>query len=445
MNRVAIVFYETYLGCAPSLINACRILDERGYRVDVYVRASADEYVATPDLGKHTRVIAVDPDRSFAGPPPSIEDCQKPPITQSPVSPSRSMSRPIVRRIIPQDWLSRLSRIRDLSRDMIATVKPQYRHQQARFLTAVRSGFDQCKAETDQEYLAIIGVDMHGLVAATEVARAKQVPVFYWSLEIMFLRDFWSPAMRRLKNAEKRCHQSAHALVIQDRERQDSLSDENKAHGCPAILVPNSPRGTMDRSVRRDRFHRQFDLESKTRVILHAGSVCEGMRSSDLAASTLNWPDHCRLIFHSHTILDLRTNYYRDLIESGRGRVDISTTPVPYDELDELMASADIGIVLYDGSLGPNFQLLAGASGKLAHYLRCGVPVISVGNPSIARVLAEHRCGIGVDRVEDVGGAIETILKDHAGYQSRATLAYQKAYEFERHFEVVIDRLARCH
>ena len=244
--------------------------------------------------------------------------------------------------------------------------------------------------------------------------------------------------MRKTKRLERIYHRHADVLVIQDHERELALCDENDDLDCPTILIPNSPRGELAEGITRDHFHRQFGLDPTTRVILHAGSVCEGMRSSDLAASAANWPADCVLIFHSHTPIDLETHYYRDIVASGNGRVLISTQPVAYDELDALVASADVGIVIYDSTLGPNFQLLAGASGKLSHYLRCGVPVISIDNPSIARVLNEHACGIGVDRVDEVTGAVNAILADHQAYRTRATATYQTQFEFESHFQSLL-------
>lgn len=429
--RIAIVFYETYLGCAPSLINAARLFDENGWDVDIVMRETAAEFARAPQLGEHVEILRI----ASGGRPDALTSAV---VTSDRGATDRGAAvawKSRVRRVLPGVVASSLAAARQRSGAIIEGLKP------AAWMT--RRHFVDGAAATvrGRHYDAVIGVDMLGLAAARPLAEEFGVPLVYWSLEIMFLRDFWSPAWRRTKRRERADHRAASLLVIQDPQRRQALCDENRAWEVPSVLIPNSPRGRVDPNLARDHFHRQFDLPDSTSLVLHAGSICEGMRSSDLAAIAAVWPSDRVLIFHSHTPIDLNTHYYRDIERSGEGRVLISTQPVAYDELDKLMASADVGVVIYDSTLGPNFQLLAGASGKLSHYLRCGVPVVSVDNPSIARVLQENQCGIGVKRVEEVADAVQTILSDHTNYRSRATKTYQDHFEFEQHFHSLLTSL----
>lgn len=421
-RRIAIVFYETYLGCAPSLINAARLFDENGWDVDIVMRDSAAEFAQPPQLGDHVKILRI-PLAPFSPQPPG----------QALINTSDRVTwKSRLRRALPQRLAVWLDTARERSQIIAAAARPSAWSTRRQFVQNVAT------ATQGRGYDAVIGVDMLGLAAARPLAELHCVPLVYWSLEIMFLSDFWSPVWRKIKLSERADHGAASLLVIQDAERQHALCAENRVSNVPTLFIPNSPRGQVSPDLGRDHFQHQFRLPSDTRVILHAGSICEGMRSSDLAACAAAWPRSQVLIFHSHTPIDLQTHYYRDIVTSGEKRVLISTQPVPYDELDHLMASADVGIVIYDSTLGPNFQLLAGASGKLSHYLRCGVPVISIDNPSIARVLHEHQCGIGVDRVEDVSDAVQTILSDHANFRSRATQTYLDQFEFEKHFRPLL-------
>jgi len=428
--NVAIVFHETYLGCAPSIINAVRTLGERGFTVDVFIPASNDKFVAPPDLGLNARIITVG---SF----PAIKlDSQL--SDSGSRDRSASGSNGISRQIKNRFSSSQRKRILEIIEAMTMfgrSLKPSVFLGVHRFSKAVRA---KARAKT---YAAIIGVDTNGLIAAHQMAALNNTPVLYWSLEIMFLSDRWTPMSRYLKRLERRFHQRSAALVIQDIERKESLCNENRATNCPTILVPNSPRGFLSNGISRRFFHDKFRLPDHQRVILHAGSVCEGMRSFDLAMAAGHWPESYRLIFHSHTPVDLRGQYAQSLTAAGLGKVLISSQPVDYDQLDSLVASSSIGLVIYDNSLGPNFQLLAGASGKLAHYLRCGVPVVSVGNASIGRVLAKYDCGIGVESVDEVLPAMEQIRSDESGYRRRATDCYREEYEFGKHFEAVVSLL----
>ncbi|TWT81216.1 hypothetical protein CA13_26650 [Planctomycetes bacterium CA13] len=418
---VAIVFYETYLGCAPSIINAARVLDERGYSVDILIRQERGRFAEPPSFGPNVRVVAVDGKANS----PRVEP---EPTSMASSSPSNSW----LRRVVPQTLRRSIGCLLQSCRDNIHAMKPSTKYARERFAK-------QCvHIANKKRYACVIGADTIGLVVAHQIAEPAGTQVIYWSLEIMFESDFPDKIGKWWKQQERLCHQRSLALVIQDNERAASLSAENDAEVCPVILVPNSPRGYLDDQVRRDYFHRMFDLKEDCRVVLHAGSVCEGMRSYELAQAAATWPTDTKLVFHSHTQLNRHDDYAHSLVPAGKGNVLLSTDPVDYDMLDELVSSAWISLVIYDVSLGPNFALLAGASGKLAHSLRCGVPVISIGNASIGRVLTQHGCGISVDSPGEIGAAIQSISNDYATYQKNAFTCYDQAYEFDKHFDPVM-------
>jgi hypothetical protein len=421
--RIGILFFETYLGCAPSIINAARRLAETGFDVEILIRGSAESYVAPPDLGNAVTVIVV------GGSQNEHQPCDN-------ATPRRSRLGWLKERL-PNNVRTGLASKLQTIRNWREAMRP------SRFLQGQMFSESVLEATKNRQYDCLIGADTHGLIAAHRVANKQKIPVVFWSLEIMFLRDFWNPILRRAKRLERHYHRSSLALIIQDEERQKALCDENKAWKCPTLLVPNSPRGFLADGLSGNYFHKKFNLPATTKVILHAGSVCEGMRSSDLARAASEWPEDYRLVFHSHTHLDPQSAYAQSLLNLGGGRVLLSTDPVSYDDLDAVMMSASVGLVIYDGSLGPNFRLLAGASGKLAHSLKCGVPVISIQNPSIGRVLAKHQCGIGVDSPFQVLDAIEQILFDLESYKTRSFRCYADAYEFDTHFAPVVTLLAQ--
>ncbi len=424
--RIAIVFFETYLGCAPSIINAARALDEHGFDVDILIRHDRGRFAEPPFLGPHVCVITVDSEA--AGSSPSTHE----PSSCDRSSPEPEPGRPWLRRLFSQNQRRRIGGLLESGRQFIHAIKPSTIFAREQFTKhAIR-------VATGNKYVCLIGVDTVGLVAAHRIAEQLGVGVIYWSLEIMFVSDFKDRIGKRWKLAEKACHQQAIALVIQDDERAAALCTENDADSCPVILVPNSPRQFPRPDVPRDYFHRMFHLPPQCRVVLHAGSVCEGMRSHELAEAAASWPSDMKLVFHSHTHLNRHDEYAQSLVDIGRGNVLLSAAPVSYDDLDELYSSALIGLVIYDRSLGPNFTLLAGASGKLAHCLRCGIPVISIDNESIGRVVEEARCGIAVDAPGDIKTAIETILASDTMYRENALACYRKAYEFDKHFAVVL-------
>jgi glycosyltransferase involved in cell wall biosynthesis len=425
-RRIAILFFETYLGCAPSLISAARALTEHGYLVDIYLRAATDRFVKAPALGDHVNIITVG---KQIQPKTLEEEIEESSAAAQKYQWFKSRLSPAAR--------ERLSIALQWTKRSLRAIGPALINEHRRFVEEIK------KTASPEQYVAVIGVDTHGVVAADSFMQGTSVPVFFWSLEITFLRDSLLPPVRWLKRKERKAHQRAHALIIQDQERADALCKENDAASVPIVYVPNSPRGYMAPDLDRTYLYDKLNLPKECRIVLHAGSVCDGMQSPQLASAAAQWPPDTRLVFHSHSQLNPDGRYLQQLVATGNGRVVLSTDPVDYDDLDRLIVSSTIGIVSYDNSLGPNFQLLAGASGKLAHYLRCGIPVICVDNQSITRVLDRWQCGIGVSDARDTTTAIQRILADYEGFQERARKCYEEAYEFDKHFESVLSVLNR--
>lgn len=444
-KRIAIIFWEPYLGCAPSIINAARCLSEAGHYVDLYIRLGVG-FVPPPEFNSNVSLIVVDP---VANKTLEIN------LVELHGERGDSLVRQFARAFVPNFIRHPLGRWWDGSNEYSSETTPD--------TTGIFTAFSRlCADAIDQANDGIvIGVDTFGLCAAAEAVDqlqsrimdrgSKQVELWYWSLEILGDDDSLDPHWPQLKKRERAAHLTSDLVIIQDQQRADYLAETNDVAGVPIVIVPNSPRGMTSRSVsegsneglnpdRSKVLNDAFASNPNRRLVLHAGSVCDGMRSADLAMSTAEWPEPFDLVFHSHTFLSRHDTYADQLVILGKGRVHLSKTPVDYDKLDQLYAAVDLSIVIYDSSLGPNFQLLAGASGKLAHSLRCGVPVISVDNPSIAEVLHRHQCGIGVSRPEEVGKAIEAIVADLDRYRQNALKCFADDYEFDRHFEPLLNR-----
>jgi glycosyltransferase involved in cell wall biosynthesis len=160
--------------------------------------------------------------------------------------------------------------------------------------------------------------------------------------------------------------------------------------------------------------------------------------SEDLAQSALNWPDDRVLILHSHGYHN--PHYLKRLKQYEGEKVIISLDPVPYEELPSLLSSADIGIALYR-DLNKNYSLIDSASGKLAHYLQAGLPVIVNDFPGIKRIVEGYHCGVSVSEVGEITGAVDRIIKDYDAIHDNAFRCYEDNYVFSKHFDRVMARI----
>jgi len=246
--------------------------------------------------------------------------------------------------------------------------------------------------------------------------------------------------MRMLKNLEKTCNRRAMFTIIQDWERANALIAENNISSSSIVVVPNGPLGPPC-VAKSDYFQRKFGLSPSCRIVLHIGMISPSVLSLELAQVAGGWSDDWVMVYHEREKRSNCDPYIKQIREVGQGRVLLSLDPVPYDELDNVVCSAHIGVVFYQKALGPNFALMAGASGKLGHYLRCGLPVICLNLPGFGEMIHKYQCGVCVNSIEQVTEAIHTICQNYDCFRSNAIRCYEEVYEFSNHFQQVLCKI----
>ncbi len=399
-RRAAIFFWEGHLAAAPSLLNAARALAGAGYQVDVIVRSLNPIYGAPPRLPAGVRVVVHRRDE------PAVSPAASPPRG-------------------------------DESSHWWARVKPGLRCV-AELLAFAIFCLRQTRAA---RYDFFLGADVMGVIPATLAGIVRRAPVVYWSLELAFLAELSEWDHRLLKRLERFCSRRALVTVIQDRARADALVSENGLSPARIVLVPNGPYGQAPR--RRGRhFAERFGLPEETRLILQLGMIGPATLAWEVAEQAGDWPEEWALVMHDRQRLDPAEPYLRHLLANARGRLRLSLNPVPYDELDELVSSAHVGLVFYEAALGPNFAL-AGSSGKIGAYLRCGLPVVCLDLPGLAQVVRAYDCGVVVAGVAETASAVRTILGNYDYYAERAARCYEEVYEFGANFDLLLSRIRR--
>jgi glycosyltransferase involved in cell wall biosynthesis len=281
---------------------------------------------------------------------------------------------------------------------------------------------------------------MYGLAIATCVGAVKTVPTIYWSLEIRFLSEFTDYFPILVKRFERLCHRHAAFTIIQDAERAESLVAENGVRNPQIVIVPNAPAG-FPQIQSSNLLQRRLGLPMERRIILHIGMISPAVLSLEIATEATKWSDEFALVFHERAKRTSADSYLTQVQQAGGGRVLLSLDPVPYDELDALVMSGHIGLVFYRKDLGPNFSQVSGASGKLAHYLRCGLPVICIDFPGLMKVVDRYQCGICVGTPAEIESAVKTILGNYGFYRKNALQGYKEYYEFDSHFDQVVHRM----
>lgn len=417
-KNITIVFWESYIGVAPSIRSACIHLADAGYQVNVIIR------------------------KQFEAPsqvPPGVQVFEYIPHQKG--KPTMGADGPVIRTASHRK-LGHVARLMNKLGTFLDAIAPEdvlKRWTRASYvdtLDFILFTMYTCTICLHYRPLAVFGVDVRGGIAGFCAARLTSSQFYYWSLELSCLSDFKRFTDRLLKRLERWSSRRAAACIVQDHLRASALIKEHGLNPVRIVIVPNAPCG-VSKQGRSNYLREKLAIPSGLTIVLHAGMISPATCSLDLAAAAASWPDNYCLVFHERIQRDINDSDLQAILSASAGKAYLSLNPVPLDQLDVVISSADIGIVVYNESLGPNFSLMAGASGKLAYYLRDGLPVVCVGE-AFRQIVESYGCGVCVLGFAAVRNAVDTILADYDRYSANAKRCYSAEYEFSRHFERVI-------
>ena len=165
------------------------------------------------------------------------------------------------------------------------------------------------------------------------------------------------------------------------------------------------------------------------RVVVHSGSLGDWTGIEAIVESAAGWPADW-VAGRPHALRRRVVGTTSTVCASGpiARRVWFSLRPVPRQDYDPLIDGADVGLAFYVPSGGSSFtqrnvQTIGLSSGKLAYYLRAGLPVIVNRAASIAELVESSGCGVAVDDACGIGPALERIAAGYAALQRRRACA----------------------
>lgn len=239
--------------------------------------------------------------------------------------------------------------------------------------------------------------------------------------------------LKRIENAD--------VLITHDHWHSDFLKQHCKLDGKKILYLPNASytdefRGTSDYLSKR------LGIDSDKVILLHSGGLGKMFLCKELAESAMYWSKEKVLVFHtSHKVES--DPYYISMVQAIKGQDNVlfSMKPVPNEELDELVASAKIGIALYSlDELEYRAEYMGVAAGKIGNYLKCGVPVIANRLSSLSYI-EEFKCGILVDNMNGIENACNEIVAHYEEFQEGAYRCYRELWYPQRYLEFIEEEL----
>lgn len=411
MTRIGIVYARANIDTVPSLVGAAEAFAQHGYDVDVFTYTQAgqpspqfsSERIRVRSLGVEGLV-----DHSSVG----------------------------LRRLVKRaSWLPAGARA-PLARGYRA-VGAGLAHG-SRMVARARSA----ASEGSEPFRCVIGVDPDGLALAQTLAGGS--PLGYYSLELLLSYELTVAAERQLKAEERALSRQAAFVVVQDEARGRLLAADNTIPWERVVLVPNAPTGPARRSSSRY-WHRRFDLQADTRAVIHSGSLGDWTGIEAIVDSVPSWPEPWVLVIH--TRYEAESGYVDALRKrADPRRVWFSLKPVPRQEYDPLIDGADVGLAFYVPIEGSSFtqsnvRTIGLSSGKLAYYLRAGLPVIVNKAASIADLVERTGCGLSVADAAGIAPALHRMAADYPTMSDSACAFFDEHLDFRRAFDEVIRRV----
>lgn len=309
----------------------------------------------------------------------------------------------------------------------------------ARIPTSLKLLATAIRLRYSQKASCFLGCDGMGNIIAALASKTTSAPYLHYSLELPPKRD--RSMSFRQKTEHWSCRQ-ADLLITMDQPHADFICSETGMSLDLIALVPNTLRGPARRHPSVS-LKKHLGLSSDAILILHAGGIGAAQASSQLAEAARSWNSDWQLVFHAHCDMS-HEEYYRNFAQTiaNEPSIHLNAQSVPPDRLDDLVSNADIGLAWYDRDLlGYRADLLGLAAGKIGRYLRNGIPVVVKNLPTISAYVEKYSCGICVDRVDQIGPAIATILSDHNKYSENALRCYEEVWRPDQHLTAIRKRL----
>jgi glycosyltransferase involved in cell wall biosynthesis len=192
--------------------------------------------------------------------------------------------------------------------------------------------------------------------------------------------------------------------------------------GPEAIVVRNMP--TYQAPMASDRLRERLGLGQGTRIALYQGNI-DAQRGLELVVRAARWlaPDIAIVMMgRAHD-----GGRIQALIDAeGVGRSVRILPAVPYDELLNWTASADLGLVIFPAESSLSIQMCL--PNKLFEYLMVGLPVLASPLEAVANVIATYGVGAIVDpEPRAIAQGISALLAEPATLARMREHAYAAA------------------
>ena len=281
-----------------------------------------------------------------------------------------------------------------------------------------------------------IGVDPPGAISAWLHFLICRRQFLYLSLELSSPQSYQRFA-KAIPWLENKALQRAIAIIIQDQDRLRSLSQYHLALPARRFFLPNSPglsasSPSVSPSENYLRKRLKIDPQKFPYIALHAGMIDDKVYSQELAQGFAAACCNFALVLHERRKRELTDPYLQHLRTLNSTNLFLSLNPVPFDQAEKVFSSATVGLAFYR-PIDDNHAQMGLASGKLAFYLRHGIPVLMNSLASLVALNEKYNFGVSIQdltRSEDFRVALDTIMAQYSVFSQNARRCFREEFNF---------------
>ncbi len=275
----------------------------------------------------------------------------------------------------------------------------------------------------------VFAVDSPSLYLACKAFPEKYDRIIHYSLEVIEeshpLFQFNSE-YRSFVEFERNALPRLAALMIQDRFREDlfltSVANYDRER---SIYFPVACSGT-----RIDQFKNGRDFD-----VLFYGGLWSAELIDELRKTS-------RFLPRNMTVRVRGGRGCLKLDSASDGRFIVDRTPVPFDELDNVIARSQIGIALYPQG-DANNRTTAFSSEKIARYTKCGIPFVAFDNCDYRFLKSSMDCCELITSFAELPEAIMRIAEKYDYYRTNAFRAFEQFYSLSNTSRQLLSWLER--
>ncbi len=285
-------------------------------------------------------------------------------------------------------------------------------------------------------YLFIIAFDADALIAADWSGLSAKYPYYYHSLELYENNTFKNRLRRKM---EKKACAGVRFVVVQDEQRAAQLISGLDTRGLKLFLCPVSVMGPS-LLEKGDYIFKKYNIPSGKKIILYTGAFYAEAFIEEMAYATNDtlWNNEWVMLLHGFCNSDNVLEKIRS--KTSRDKVILSLNSLSQGELDQLTASAHIGLALYK-QLNANLVLTVFSSGKMAQYAKCSLPVVLTANKISDEFINNFGCGLTIPDEKGLCRAISGILSDYERYRLNMIKTFEQKFNFETNYKLVADAI----